>query len=1265
MRKQIATFVAVFFLIINCVLPIYSFAQWSSNPAVNNAICTAANHQQYPEMVSDNSGGAIIAWIDYRSGSTSDIYVQRIDVSGNVQWTANGVAICTATDNQASLQLVTDGNGGAIITWQDKRSGIDNDIYAQRINSTGIVQWTANGVAICSSTGYQYYPQITPDGSGGAIIAWQDYRNGLSNADIYAQRINGAGLVQWTIDGVTICAVANNQQGTQLITGSGGSAIITWQDYRSGTSNADIYAQCIDGTGLVQWIANGVAVCTAADNQELPQLDSDGIWGAIITWQDYRSGTTDIYAQRINSSGLVQWTANGVVVCSEINGQTSPQLVSDGGGGAIITWVDYRSGLSDNYAQRINATGIVQWTTNGVAICTAADYQYYPQLASDGAGGAIITWQDNRNGSNPDIYAQRVNATGMLQWTINGVVICSANNSQWYPKIISPGCIIIAWYDFRNNNNYNIYAQQIDINGTLGGGFCSIIPPLPVADFSVSDSTICEGTCVTFTDLSTNLPTSWNWTFPGGMPATSIQQNPVVCYNVAGTYNVTLIATNGNGSDTITKTLFVTVNSLPTVNAGVDQSVCTGTAVTLSGSGATSYTWDNGVTNGTPFTPLATTTYTVTGTDGNGCQNSDSVVVTVNAMPTVNAGIDQIICSGTAVTLSGSGATSYTWDNGVTNGTPFTPLATTTYTVTGTDVNGCQNSDSVVVTVNALPTVNAGIDQSVCTGTAVTLSGSGATSYIWNNGVTNGMPFTPLATTTYTVTGTDGNGCQNTDQVIITVNSLPTPSIIGSTTFCTGGSTTLDAGSYTSYLWSNSDVTQTINVTTADTYAVTVTNASGCTGTASVNVTENSSLSPILSGNNFCAGGSSVLDAGSGFLTYSWSQGGLTQTITVNTANTYFVTVTDAIGCSGTGQITISENPLPTVDAGVAQTICSGTAVTLSGSGATSYIWNNGVTNGTPFTPLATTTYTVTGTDVNGCQNTDQVIVIVNALPTVNAGIDQSVCTGTAVTLSGSGATSYTWDNGVTNGTPFTPLSTTTYTVTGTDVNGCQNTDQVIVIVNALPTVNAGIDQSVCTGTAVTLSGSGATSYTWNNGVTNGTPFTPLATTTYTVTGTDGNGCQNTDQVIVTVNPLPTVNAGIDQSVCTGTAVTLSGSGATSYTWNNGVTNGTPFTPLATTTYTVTGTDGNGCQNTDQVIVTVNALPTVNAGIDQSVCTGTSVTLSGSGATSYIWNNGVTNGTPFTPLTTTTYTVTGTDGNGCQNTDQVIVTVNPLPTVNA
>ncbi|MCE3295087.1 MAG: hypothetical protein K0R65_801, partial [Crocinitomicaceae bacterium] len=771
-----------------------------------------------------------------------------------------------------------------------------------------------------------------------------------------------------------------------------------------------------------------------------------------------------------------------------------------------------------------------------------------------------------------------------------------------------------------------------------------------------ADGAICVGSNFA---LSASGANSYTWNNGLGIGANKTV-NPVA----TTTYTVTGTALNGcQNTDVVT----VTVNSLPTVDAGSDFAICDNDAVTLNGSGAVSYSWNNGVTNGTAFNPASTLTYIVTGTDANGCQNTDDVVITVNALPNVNAGTDAALCENTAIILNGSGANSYSWDNGVTNGLSFTPAVTATYTVTGTDVNGCQNTDQVIVSVNSLPTVNGGTDVTVCENTAVTLTASGATSYIWNNGVTNGVGFTPLATTTYTVTGTDANGCQNTDQVTVTVNAMPTVDAGSDFALCENDAVTLNGSGAVSYTWDNG-VTDGIAFapSATATYTVTGTDVNGCQNTDQVTISVNS-LPVVDAGTDaaICENGTITL-SGSGAVSYSWDNG-VTDGIAFNPASsaTYTVTGTDANGCQNTDAVTVTVNTLPTVDAGSDFALCENDAVTLTASGAVSYSWDNGVTDGIAFNPSATATYTVTGTDANGCENTDAVTITVNTLPIVDAGTDITLCTATSVTLNGSGALSYSWDNGITDGVSFTPSSTATYTVTGTDANGCQNTDQVVVSVNTLPAVDAGTDVAVCENGTVTLSGAGAASYSWDNGVTDGVSFTPLATATYTVTGTDANGCQNTDQVTVTVNTLPVVDAGLDAAICENGSVTLNGSGAVSYSWDNGVTDGIAFNPSATTTYTVTGTDANGCENTDVVTVTVNTLPAVDAGGDLAVCENGPVTLTGGGAVSYTWDNGVTDGDPFTPFITATYTVTGTDANNCQNTDQVTVTVNALPTVGA
>ena len=439
----------------------------------NTVICNATEGQYNPQLVSDRQGGAIIVWQDKRSGTDYDIYAQRVNATGAAQWPVNGVIICNATGGQRTPQLVSDGQGGAIITWADRRSEIHYDIYAQRVNATGAVQWAVNGVNICNATGDQRGTQLTGDGQNGAIITWHDKRGGQYN-DIYAQRVSAAGAVQWTANGTAISTEANNQRNPQLVGDGQGGAIITWIDTRR--PDDDIYAQRVNATGSVQWTANGIKICYVTYWQSDPQLVSDGQGGAIITWCDNRVMVPDIYAQRVNATGTVQWTVNGVAICTASSDQRVPQLTDDGQGGAIITWCDKRSGDWDIYARRVNATGAAQGTANGIAISTAASDQRDPELVSDSQGGAIITWRDTRSG-NWDIYAQCVNGTVAVQWTANGTAICTAANDQISPELVSDGQggAIITWYDERNGTAdiyaHRVKALQVQITTTKPGTF--------------------------------------------------------------------------------------------------------------------------------------------------------------------------------------------------------------------------------------------------------------------------------------------------------------------------------------------------------------------------------------------------------------------------------------------------------------------------------------------------------------------------------------------------------------------------------------------------------------------------------------------------------------------------------------------------------------------------------------------------------------------------------------------------------------------------
>ena len=300
-------------------------------------------------------------------------------------------------------------------------------LFSQLLPACVCAHWQVDGEAVCTAAWDQQYPRLISDGASGAIIAWHDSRNGYS-PDIYAQRLDAGGSVKWTTNGVAVCTTAAGQYYPRLVSDSGGGAIITWQDYRNGGS-LDIYAQQLDASGTAKWAVSGVAVCTATGDQWYPRLISDGAGGAIIAWEDYREHDSHVYAQRVDASGSVTWPVDGVAVCSTAGKQSSPQMISDGTGGAVIAWESYNNGDYDIYAQRLDAGGAIKWGVNGVAICTASGYQLIPHVICDGAGGAIIVWQDRRSG--PDcIYAQRVDANGVVKWAANGVLVCAADRKS-------------------------------------------------------------------------------------------------------------------------------------------------------------------------------------------------------------------------------------------------------------------------------------------------------------------------------------------------------------------------------------------------------------------------------------------------------------------------------------------------------------------------------------------------------------------------------------------------------------------------------------------------------------------------------------------------------------------------------------------------------------------------------------------------------------------------------------------------------------------
>jgi hypothetical protein len=437
-------------------------------------VCTAVNCQGNARLIPDGMGGAFVCWDDKRGGLTEDLYVQHLNADGDACWQSQGVSFCTAANSQYWPRITQDGTGGVIVVWQDLRVGTHTNLYARRIDASGAPVWAANGVAICTSADEQQYARIISDGAGGAIITWQDCRTGIDN-DIYAQRINASGSVRWTGGGTQICQVTYSEQEKPGMVPDGlGGAIIIWQDMRNGAY--DVYAQRIDASGAVLWALNGVPICSAANDQINVRAVPDGAGGAIVAWEDWRSGAAELFVQHVNILGNTTWTADGVQASSSAAAKTWADLAPDGIGGAILVWQENAGGGDHNIvAQRLNASGGLQWSEDGVDVCANSAYQHSPRVVSDETGGAIVVWEDRRSEFAGDIYAQRVNAAGDVLWTPDGIAVCALPGGQTSAELVSDGLGggIITWTDACYYTNTDVYAQRIDGSGHLigiGGG---------------------------------------------------------------------------------------------------------------------------------------------------------------------------------------------------------------------------------------------------------------------------------------------------------------------------------------------------------------------------------------------------------------------------------------------------------------------------------------------------------------------------------------------------------------------------------------------------------------------------------------------------------------------------------------------------------------------------------------------------------------------------------------------------------------------------
>ncbi len=460
----------------NAILTLFVFislmsqAQWNSDPSVNTPVCTANNYQIDLRMMEDGEGGFFIVWKDYRNG-TPDIYGQRVDSLGNLLWPNNGVAICANTSDQSTPGLISDGAGGIIVSWSDWRSGIERDIYAQRVNGDGLTLWTPDGNVVVNKVNREHNQRMVMDGVGGAIVVFEQKNSATYDWEIWAQRIDANGQAVWAPGGQAVTGVMSEHLNERIQSDGQGGVYVTFQDFRNGM-DYDVYVQHLGPNGEYLW-GSGVLACNAPGTQTNPKIDPDNNGGVIVSWTDMRNGTDyDLYAQRIDASGNLLWGNTGAPVAIAPGNQSAVDLLSNAVvDGVILTWKDQRNMLDyDIYADKLSWDGVSLWQTNGKPVCNNTGNQINPNITGDGIGGASIVWQDQSLG-NFDIRAQRIHPTGALQFGLDGFVVSNALGDQTSPKCASNafGDGYIAWEDNRTGLA-DIYCSTLH----WGGDFIAV-----------------------------------------------------------------------------------------------------------------------------------------------------------------------------------------------------------------------------------------------------------------------------------------------------------------------------------------------------------------------------------------------------------------------------------------------------------------------------------------------------------------------------------------------------------------------------------------------------------------------------------------------------------------------------------------------------------------------------------------------------------------------------------------------------------------------
>ena len=626
---------------------------------------------------------------------------------------------------------------------------------------------------------------------------------------------------------------------------------------------------------------------------------------------------------------------------------------------------------------------------------------------------------------------------------------------------------------------------------------------------------------------------------------------------------------------------------------------------------------------------------------------------------------DTSFCEGSSTALSADQVyDSYVWSTGQ-DSQNITVANSGIVSLTVRDTQGCEGSTMVMLAVLPLPVISISGENVFCMGSTATLdAGAGFVDYLWSNNVST-QQLDVSVPGTYSVEVTDANGCTATASTSITENALPNVSITGDNAFCTGNMASLDAGvGFNTYVWSNGSINQTIDVFQSGTYSVEVTDTNSCSNTAQYIVIEHPLPQPQIAGSlSFCPGTVTTLDGGTDFVNYVWTGGITDQTLVVNTAGTYELSVIDTNGCEGSTSVEVSEDAdLSPVIAGDL-TFCVGTTTTLdAGAGFDTYTWSDNSTEQILVISQAGE-YSVTVTN-GGCSGEAAVSISEDALPIPTINGLSMICEDATTTINVNETfISYLWSDGTNNASIDVPPGV--YGVQVEDINGCIGEATFDVSPISLPVPSLSGVTAICEGGATVISTLGNyVDFVWSTG---SIAATTLVTNpgVLSVTVTDSEGCVGSNSV--EISELENIEPSIlgDLFFCEGESTIIEGEmGYASYEWSNGQMSQNLQVSQAGE-YTLSVMDTTGCSGEITVSVIAYPLPQPIINGESGFCEGAEASVSVQDIfTAYTWSNG-----DIQASTTTNQggvlSVLVTDANGCQNTATFDVTAlsNPSPEI--